>query len=62
MVFQICNFKEFENDQEWEYLNGNELLSQYLKNHNSDFQALIFSTITQEQGATPRNSISIIML
>lgn len=49
-------FKEFEKDEQWKYLNGNELFDTISnKNHNSDLPIL---AITQEQGAIPRNLIN----
>lgn len=48
-------FPEFENDEEWEYLNGNILFEPISnKNHNSDLPIL---AITQEHGAIPREKI-----
>lgn len=48
-------FPEFKNEDEWEYLNGNELFEPISnKNHNSDLPIL---AITQEQGAIPRELI-----
>lgn len=48
-------FKEFENDGEWEYLNGDLMFNTVTnKNHNSDLPIL---AVTQEQGAIPRNLI-----
>jgi len=49
-------FKEFEKEQQWEFLNGNELFESISnKKHNSDLPIL---AITQEQGAIPRNLIN----
>jgi len=48
-------FPEFENESEWEYLNGDKLFEPISnKNHNSDLPIL---AITQEQGAIPRELI-----
>ena len=48
-------FPEFKNEDEWEYLNGNELFEPISnKNHNSDLPIL---AITQDQGAIPRDLI-----
>ena len=49
-------FKEFENDGEWEYLNGDLMFNTVTnKNHNSDLPIL---AVTQEQGAVPRDLIN----
>ena len=41
-------FPEFENEDEWEYVNGNDLFEPISnKNHSSDLPIL---AITQEQG------------
>ena len=48
-------FPEFQNDVEWDYVNGNELFIPIVnKNHNSDLPVL---AITQDQGAVPRELI-----
>ena len=48
-------FPEFENEDEWEYVNGNDLFEPISnKNHSSDLPIL---AITQEQGAIPREMI-----
>ena len=48
-------FPEFQNDGEWDYVNGNELFVPIVnKNHNSDLPIL---AITQDQGAVPRDLI-----
>src|SRR5690606_1383117 len=49
-------FKEFENDGEWKFINGDELFDSISnKNHNSDLPIL---AITQEYGAVPRELIN----
>lgn len=49
-------FKEFENDEEWKYVNGDKLFEPISnKNHNSDLPIL---AITQEKGAIPRDMIN----
>jgi len=49
-------FSEFVIQEEWEYLNGNEVFEPISnKNHNSDLPIL---AITQDQGAIPRDMIN----
>jgi|SRR5690554_269497 len=49
-------FPEFEDEGEWEYVNGNILFEPISnKNHNSDLPIL---AITQQQGAVPREEIN----
>ena len=51
----VLRFPEFQNDGEWDYVNGNELFIPIVnKNHNSDLPIL---AITQDQGAVPRELI-----
>jgi len=49
-------FPEFENEGEWQYVNGDELFEPISnKDHNSDLPIL---AITQDQGAVPRDLIN----